>query len=287
MEPDFIRIRREIDKLHPNFPQALDRAFKLMKQHQLERGGDRHHGLMRSIWPKYKDFKRSPWNLVRLPRGPHVEVHVLMAAAFVGTKWFGRLNAARIIAAHAVRPCPLHGREEEIKNLALRMTVSKAAKELRVTRATLQGFLVSQMGFPWPRQKISVRLLDGKKAKIRSLLRQGASCRKAAKTLGVERKTLSSFVKDCKAVLIHFMERHVGVGWSRNLRNPLFGKENKIKRFARKFDKRETAKALNVSYNLLCNYSQNRMKFSWPRHSGNRKRSRNGQFASSSKKKSK
>jgi len=96
-----MRIRREVDKLNPSFPAALDRAIQLMERHHLEKGGDKHHGLMRSIWLKYESFKTSPWNLVRLPRQVHIEVHVLMAAAFVGTKWFVRFNSARVIA-HAL-----------------------------------------------------------------------------------------------------------------------------------------------------------------------------------------
>jgi hypothetical protein len=96
-KPDFVRMRREIDKLNPSFSAALDRAFDLMRQPRTEKGGDKHHGLMKSIWPKYKDFKRHPWNLVRLPRQTHAEVHVLMSAAFVGTEWFPKFNAARVI----------------------------------------------------------------------------------------------------------------------------------------------------------------------------------------------
>lgn len=98
MGADFIRIRSAIDRLQPSFPAALDRAFTLMKQHELEHGGDKHHGLMKSIWSQYKDFRRNPWNLVRLPHQIHVEVHVLMAAAFVGTEWFLKFNSARVVA---------------------------------------------------------------------------------------------------------------------------------------------------------------------------------------------
>jgi hypothetical protein len=102
MTPDFSCIRRETDKLHPSFPAALDRAFELMKQYCLEDGGDKHHGLMRSIWPKYKDLKENSWNMVRLPRQIHVRVHVLMAAAFEDTEWFAKFNGARMIAHAAI-----------------------------------------------------------------------------------------------------------------------------------------------------------------------------------------
>ena len=49
MGADFKRIRREMDKLKPSFPEALDLAFKLMKKNELIKGGDFHHGLMKSI----------------------------------------------------------------------------------------------------------------------------------------------------------------------------------------------------------------------------------------------
>jgi hypothetical protein len=140
---DFARIRKEVDKLKPSFPEALDRAFSLMREHQLEVGGDEHHGLMRLIWAQYKDLKRHEWNLVRLPRQIHVEVHVLMAAAFVGTQWFAKFNSARMIA-HAITgsrfDSPQWQKRIKEHTHGGKFYVSAFSKKYGIVRGTVRGY---------------------------------------------------------------------------------------------------------------------------------------------------
>jgi hypothetical protein len=98
MSADFKRIRKEMDKLKPSFPAALDRAFDLMKEHELASGGDEHHGLLRSMWPEFCFLKQNmQWNLVRIPHQTHVRVHTLYAAAFDGTPFYSSLMRAHIL----------------------------------------------------------------------------------------------------------------------------------------------------------------------------------------------
>jgi hypothetical protein len=139
MGADFRRIRREMNKLRPSFSAALDRAFELMEQHELENDGDKHHGLMKSIWPKYARVEDNAWNLVRLPRVVHVEVHVLYAAAFIGTEHFTDFNNARAIA-HAPRRREFTVKEiQQMKNLYEKhfYPLERFAKQYRVSRKTL------------------------------------------------------------------------------------------------------------------------------------------------------
>jgi hypothetical protein len=140
MGADFNRIRREMNKLRPSFPAALDRAFDLMKQHELPECGDSHHGLMKSIWTQHNFQKRAAeWNRVRIPRQIHIEVHVLYAAAFIGSQHFPEFNSARVLAHAPIRKGFTVEEIQQMKNLYEKYfyPLERLAKQHRISRKTL------------------------------------------------------------------------------------------------------------------------------------------------------
>lgn len=192
MSANFKRIRQEMDKLKPSFPEALDHAFQLMKKYELSEGGDSHHGLMRSIWPQYNfRNKNREWNRVRLSRLVHVEVHTLYAAAFFETPHFLVFNRASIVKH--IRYGVLQSKKEEV--IKLRddgFIIQEAAKKLKVTHSTLSGFLFTNK-ISWPGSHGAV--LPGRMKEVIKLRDGGFTREEAAKKLKVAYGTLGSFLR--------------------------------------------------------------------------------------------